>query len=121
MGTSPFAHLPCHAIYCVVNRSRPGKGRCDHATILLKLSVTATAPTTLDTTAVYGGDTLAMVLDRAASGSGSPTAPTISQFVFGADTYLVLDSTADPTWVGSNLAIKLSGAPTLTLADFSFA
>jgi Ca2+-binding RTX toxin-like protein len=73
----------------------------DH--IRFGIATTATAPTTLDTTAVYGGDTLAMVLDRAASGSGSPTAPTISQFVFGADTYLVLDLSTATTFFISTI------------------
>lgn len=90
----------------------------DH--IRFGIATTATAPTTLSTTAVYGGDTLAMVLDRAASGSGSPTAPTISQFVFGADTYLVLDLSTATTFSAGDLAIKLTGTPGVALSDLVF-
>lgn len=90
----------------------------DH--IRFGIATTATAPTTLSTTAVYGGDTLAMVLDRAASGSGSPTAPTISQFVFGADTYLVLDLSTATTFSTGDLAIKLTGTPGVALSDLVF-
>ena len=35
------------------------------------------------------------------------TQPALSQFVWGGDTYLVMDTTADPSWVSGNLAIKL--------------
>lgn len=84
------------------------------------ISTTATAPATLDTTPVYGGDTLAMVLDRAASGSGSATNPTINQFVFGADTYLVLDQSSTLTFTASDLAIRLVGTPGVALSDLVF-
>ena len=47
--------------------------------------------------------------------------PALSQFVWGGDTYLVMDTTADPSWVSGNLAIKLSGAVSLSMADISFA
>lgn len=90
----------------------------DH--IRFGIATTATAPTTLSTTAVYGGDTLAMVLDRAASGSASPTAPTISQFVFGADTYLVLDLSTATTFSAGDLAIKFTGTPGVALSDLVF-
>ena len=94
-----------------------------HGVDTLRLSMASglSLPGQINTLAVQTGDTLSTLMARATHQTSTYTMPALSQFVWQGDTYLVLDSTADPTWVGSNLAIKLSGAPTLTLADFSFA
>lgn len=90
-------------------------------TIRLSIASGLYLPGQINTLAVQAGDTLSTLMARASHQTSTYTMPALSQFVWGGETYLVLDTTADPTWVDSNLAIKLSGAPTLTLADFSFA
>lgn len=91
-------------------------------TLVLGLGNTALVkPDHITTLTVEAGDTLATLMARASHQTTTYTQPALSQFVWGGDTYLVMDTTADPTWVSSNLAIKLSGAPTLSMADISFA
>ncbi len=91
-------------------------------TLVLGLGNTALIkPDHITTLTVEAGDTLATLMARASHQTTTYTQPALSQFVWGGDTYLVMDTTADPTWVSSNLAIKLSGAPTLSMADISFA
>ena len=78
------------------------------------------APTTIHTLAVQAGDTLASLLAQAIHQTTTYTQPALTQFVWQGDTYLVMDTTADPTWAASDLAIKLAGAHTLSMADISF-
>ena len=79
------------------------------------------APTAIHTLTVQAGDTLASLLTQAIHQTTTYTQPALSQFVLDGDTYLVMDTTADPTWAASDLAIKLTGAHTLSMADISFA
>ena len=85
----------------------------DH--IRFGIATTATAPTTwtpLPCTAAtpsHGAGPRCIRL-------GSPTAPTISQFVFGADTYLVLDLSTATTFSAGDLAIKFTGTPGVALS-----
>ena len=90
----------------------------DH--IRFGIDLAATAPTALGTTPVYAFDTLAMVLDRAAGGLGSPTNPTIKKFEFAGDTYLVLDQSTAIVFSASDLAIKITGTPGVVLSDLVF-
>lgn len=90
----------------------------DH--IRFGIDLTATAPAALGTTPVYAFDTLAMVLDRAAGGLGSPTNPTIKKFEFAGDTYLVLDQSTAIVFSASDLAIKITGTPGVVLSDLVF-
>ena len=89
--------------------------------LVLGLASYLVKPDHITTLTVEAGDTLATLMARASHQTTTYTQPALSQFVWGGDTYLVMDTTADPTWVSSNLAIKLSGAPTLSMADISFA
>ena len=78
------------------------------------------APTAIHTLTVQAGDTLASLLAQAIHQTTTYTQPALSQFVLDGDTYLVMDTTADPTWAASDLAIKLTGAHTLSMTDISF-
>jgi Ca2+-binding RTX toxin-like protein len=89
--------------------------------IRLSIAPGLTAPSSITTLTASPTDTLGSLLAQAVHQTTTYTQPALSQFVWQGETYLVLDTTADPTWAGSDLAIKLAGAPTLTLANFSFA
>jgi len=78
------------------------------------------APSAIHTLTVQAGDTLASLLTQAIHQTTTYTQPALSQFVLDGDTYLVMDTTADPTWAASDLAIKLTGAHTLSMTDISF-
>lgn len=78
------------------------------------------APSAIHTLTVQAGDTLASLLAQGIHQTTTYTQPALSQFVLDGDTYLVMDTTADPTWAASDLAIKLTGTHTLSMADISF-
>lgn len=90
-------------------------------TLRLGISASSTAPVTLNTITATASDTLATLLNKA-SLAGSAATPTLTQFAFAGNTYLVLDQNSAATFTAStDLAISLTGTPGLTLSDVVFA
>lgn len=90
-------------------------------TLRLGISASSTAPVTLNTITATATDTLATLLNKA-SLAGSAATPTLTQFEFAGNTYLVLDQNSAATFTAStDLAISLTGTPGLTLSDVVFA
>ena len=90
-------------------------------TLRLGISASSTAPVTLNTITATATDTLATLLNKA-SLAGSAATPTLTQFAFAGNTYLVLDQNSAATFTAStDLAISLTGTPGLTLSDVVFA
>lgn len=92
----------------------------DEDKISLTLAKTMKQPTALQQLTVSASDTLDALLARAATG-GAPATPKVSAFVFAGDTYLVLDQTASNALAATDLAIKITGTPTLSFSDLAFA
>lgn len=92
----------------------------DEDKISLTLAKTMKQPAALQQLTVSASDTLDALLARAATG-GAPATPKVSAFVFAGDTYLVLDQTASNAFSATDLAIKITGTPTLSFSDLAFA
>ena len=88
--------------------------------ISLTVGKTVTAPTVLQQLTVSASDTLDSLLARAAGSGGTVTVPKVSSFAFSGNTYLVLDQTSGNTLAATDLAIQLTGTPTLTFSDLDF-
>ncbi|AQR65481.1 hypothetical protein BXU06_10775 [Aquaspirillum sp. LM1] len=91
----------------------------DH--VQFSINTTSTAPTALNTLTAGTGDTLTSLINQAAAASASTSAPAVSSFVYSGNTYLVFDQSSDATFnAAADLAVKITGTPTLTFSDLSF-
>lgn len=85
--------------------------------VLFSINTASTAPTALNTLTAGTGDTLTSLINQAAAAS----APAVSSFVYSGNTYLVFDQSSDATFnAAADLAVKITGTPTLTFSDLSF-
>lgn len=89
--------------------------------VLFSINTTSTAPTALNTLTAGTGDTLTSLMNQAAAASASTSAPAVSSFVYSGNTYLVFDQSSDATFnAAADLAVQITGTPTLTFSDLSF-
>ena len=89
--------------------------------VQFSINTTSTAPTALNTLTAGTGDTLTSLMNQAAAASASTSAPAVSSFVYSGNTYLVFDQSSDATFnAAADLAVQITGTPTLTFSDLSF-
>ena len=89
--------------------------------VQFSINTASTAPTALNTLTAGTGDTLTSLINQAAAASASTSAPAVSSFVYSGNTYLVFDQSSDATFnAAADLAVQITGTPTLTFSDLSF-
>lgn len=84
------------------------------------IGVGAARPTTVTQITAGASDSLASLLNQAASLSSGATAPKAAYFNLDGATYFVLDKSADAGFTSADVAIKLVGDIALKAADFQF-